>query len=205
MPLSPKKAFFDNFVFEIYDEVYDPAEDSFLFAENLSVNRNDHVLDVGTGSGILAIVASKQASEVIAIDVNPYAIHCAKHNSKLNSVSEKIDFLQGDLLTPLNDAEYFDLILFNAPYVPSEENERDFWLGMSWSGGLTGRIVIDRFISQAPKHLCPQGKILLLQSTLTSTSETITNFSAHGLKTEIIASRALPFFETLILLEAKRY
>jgi release factor glutamine methyltransferase len=205
MPLSTKKAFFDNFVFEIYGEVYTPAEDSFLFAESLSVNKGDRVLDVGTGSGILAVVASKQASEVIAIDVNPYAIHCAKHNAKLNGVSEKIDFLRGDLFAPLNDIEYFDVILFNAPYVPSEENEIDFWLGRSWSGGLTGRTVIDRFISQAPKHLRPKGKILLLQSTLTSTSETIKNFSAHRLKTEIIASHALPFFETLILFEAKRY
>lgn len=198
-----KKVFFGNFSFIINENVYDPAEDSFLFAENLDVGKNELVLDIGTGSGILAIVASRQASEVLAVDLNPYAIHCANQNAKLNKVSGKILFIRSDLLSSIRPAVKFDLILFNAPYVPSEENELDSWLGYSWYGGITGRQVMDRFISQAPKYLQKSGKILFMQSTLTSVDETIEKFANYGLKAKIIATQSLAFFEKLILIRAQ--
>lgn len=198
-----KKVFFGNFSFIINENVYDPAEDSFLFAENLDVGKNERVLDIGTGSGILAIVASRQASEVLAVDLNPYAIHCANQNAKLNKVSGKILFIRSDLLSSIRPAVKFDLILFNAPYVPSEENELDSWLGYSWYGGITGRQVMDRFISQAPKYLQKSGKILFMQSTLTSVDETIEKFANYGLKAKIIATQSLAFFEKLILIRAQ--
>lgn len=198
-----KKVFFGNFSFIINENVYDPAEDSFLFAENLDVGKNERVLDIGTGSGILAIVASRQASEVLAVDLNPYAIHCANQNAKLNKVSGKILFIRSDLLSSIRPAAKFDLILFNAPYVPSEENELDSWLGYSWYGGITGRQVMDRFISQAPKYLQKSGKILFMQSTLTSVDETIEKFANYGLKAKIIATQSLAFFEKLILIRAQ--
>ncbi len=198
-----KKVFFGNFSFIINENVYDPAEDSFLFAENLDVGKNERVLEIGTGSGILAILASRQASEVLAVDLNPYAIHCANQNAKLNKVSGKILFIRSDLLSSIRPAAKFDLILFNAPYVPSEENELDSWLGYSWYGGITGRQVMDRFISQASKYLQKSGKILFMQSTLTSVDETIEKFANYGLKAKIIATQSLAFFEKLILIRAQ--
>ena len=57
MSSPKKKIFFDNSVFYVLKNVYEPAEDSFLLAENLVVNQNDVVLDVGTGCGILGILA----------------------------------------------------------------------------------------------------------------------------------------------------
>ena len=203
MPLSNKKAFFGDFSFVIYEDVYEPAEDSFLFAENLNVSHGEHVLDMGTGSGILGIIAARKAREVVAIDINPHAVRCANQNAKLNGVSDKIHFIQSDLFSSLNSQSLFDLILFNAPYVPSEENETDFWLGRSWAGGTTGRQVMDRFISQAPKYLQETGKILFMQSTLTSVDETVEKFAVNNLKAEIVATQSLPFFEKLVLLKAK--
>ena len=203
MPLSNKKAFFGDFSFEIYKDVYEPAEDSFLFAENLHVSQGEHVLDMGTGSGILGIIAARKAREVLAIDINPHAVRCANQNAKLNGVSDKIHFIQSDLFSSLNSQSLYDLLLFNAPYVPSEENETDFWLGRSWAGGITGRQVMDRFISQAPKYLRESGRILFMQSTLTIIDETVEKFAANNLKAEIVATRSLPFFEKLILIKAK--
>jgi len=198
-----KKVFFANYAFNVWENVYEPAEDSFLFAENLAVREGDIVIDVGTGCGILGIIAARKASKVVAVDINPYAVRCAKENAKLNHVMDKMVFVQGDLLTPFRGKEKFDLILFNAPYLPVE-NEVDSWSERAWSGGLSGRQVIDRFIFEAPKHLKRAGKVFLMQSTLADVGKTLVMLNEQGLKTSVVAERSLPFFETIVLLKAER-
>jgi len=204
MPSPIKKIFFGNYIFDIWENVYEPAEDSFLFAENLTVKEDESVLDMGTGCGILGILASEKASRVIAVDVNPYAVRCAKENSKLNSVAGKMLFVRGDLFRPLRTEDKFDLILFNAPYLPTEYAEDGSWLACAWTGGASGRQVIDRFIREAPKHVGQDGRIFLMQSTLSDVNDTLKGFAEAGLKARIIAQGDLPFFETLGLVEAKR-
>jgi release factor glutamine methyltransferase len=184
--------------------VYEPAEDSFLFAENLKVKTNDEVLDLGTGCGILAILAAKQGAQVLAVDLNPYAIRNSKENARLNGVQSKIGFIQADLFTSISEGDRFDIVTFNAPYLPSEDSEAKSWIGRSWAGGANGRQVVDRFISRVLAHLKPQGKVLLMQSTLTNLEETLHQFKKQGLKAHVIAEHKLPFFETLTLIEAKR-
>jgi release factor glutamine methyltransferase len=202
MHSASKKAFFGDIVLEVCDQVYEPAEDSFLFAENLHVKVGAQVLDMGTGSGLLAILAAKQACAVVAMDINPYAVKCAKQNAQSNNAAGKMAFLQGDLFAPLAENPKFDLILFNAPYLPSERGEEESWLGRAWAGGATGRQVIDKFIAQAPRHLERGGEILLMQSNLAGVEETHARFQAAGLNTENLVQRNLPFFETLFLLKA---
>ena len=182
-----KRVHFGNYVFNIYENIYEPAEDSFLFAENLDMEEGAQALDVGTGCGMLGILAAKKAGSVVAIDLNPYAIRCARENSTLNNVRSKIDFIQTDLFNALNTKATFDLIIFNAPYLPSDECEAESWIGRSWAGGVNGRQVIDRFISEVPMHLNPNGRVLLMQSTLTNVEETIRNFEACNLKARIKA------------------
>jgi release factor glutamine methyltransferase len=203
MPCPTKRIGFGDYVFNLYDEVYEPAEDTFLFAENLYVSEGERVLDLGTGCGMLGILAAKKANEVVAVDLNPYAIRCAKENSALNSVRCKMFFVQASLFTALKSYVPFDLILFNAPYLPSEEGEASSWIGRSWAGGANGREVVDRFIAEAPTYLKPHGRVLLMQSTLTGVEETLRRFNAQGLTSCVKAERKLPFFETLTLIEAK--
>jgi len=203
MPYQTKRTHFGDSIFDLSEDVYEPAEDSFLFAENLDVSAGAKVLDVGAGCGILGILAAKKASNVVAIDLNPYAIRCAKENSALNHVRGKMDFIQADLFSALNSEAYFDLIVFNAPYLPSNEGEAESWIGRSWAGGKSGREVIDRFISEVPLHLKREGKVLLMQSTLAGVEETIRRFGMHNLEARVKAERQLPFFETLTLIEAK--
>jgi release factor glutamine methyltransferase len=198
-----KRVNFDGLSFDINDDVYEPAEDSFLFAENLKSKRGDAVLDLGTGCGILGILAAKHAAQVLAVDLNPYALYCAKENARLNGVRENIGFIQADLFMALRDEARFDLVTFNAPYLPSEDDEANSWIGRSWAGGANGRQVVDRFISQVPAHLKPQGRVLLMQSTLTGVEETLLQFNQQTLKARVLAERKLPFFETLTLIEAK--
>ncbi len=205
MPYPTKRLHFGDFLFDVYEDVYEPAEDSFLFAENLEVEEGSAVLDVGAGCGILGVLAAKKGGSVVAVDLNPYAVCCARENSKLNHVRGKMSFIQADLFSALGVKAVFDLILFNAPYLPSDEGEAGSWIGRSWAGGAKGRKVVDQFIFYAPTHLKPNGRVLLMQSTLTGVEETLRRFSELGLKAWVKAQRKLPFFETLTLIEAKRY
>jgi len=203
MPSPSKKVYFRDYVFHVYENVYGPAEDSFLFAENLVAKKNEVVLDMGTGCGILGIIVADKAAKVVVVDINPYAVRCAKENAKLNGVLHKMCFVQGDLFAPIRTEEKFDEVLFNAPYLPSKPSEDESWLGRAWAGGATGRQVINRFICQAPEHLKENGCILLMQSTLSNVNETSRRFRKRGLRTSIVAKRALPFFETIVLVKAK--
>ncbi len=198
-----KRSWFGDFRFDLTEDVFEPSEDTFLFAENLDVKEGDMVLDVGTGCGILGILAAQKAKSVLAVDINPFAVRCAKQNAVLNNVRGKMGFMQTDLLSALAEDALFDLILFNAPYLPSEEHEVETWIGRAWAGGATGREVVDRFIPQAAKHLKPTGRVLMLQSTLTNTELTIQKFQECNLKASVKAERKLPFFETILLIEAK--
>ncbi len=203
MTSASKKVFFADYVFRVGEEVYEPAEDSFLFAENLMAKEGGIVVDIGTGCGILGIIAAKRAANVLATDMNPYAIQCAKENAKANGVSGKMLFVRGDLFAPIWMECKFDLILFNAPYLPSEGVEKMSWTEQAWAGGVSGRKVVDTFIREAPNYLMQNGEILLMQSTLSGVSETLQILEGRGLRADVVAKQDIPFFETIVLIRGK--
>jgi release factor glutamine methyltransferase len=200
----PKKAYFENYVFNVDEHVYETAEDTILIAEKLAVTKNDTVLDLGTGCGILAIVSAKTAKHVVAVDINPYAIKCAQKNAKTYGVTRKIDFLQGDLFQAIKNNQRFSLILFNSPYLPSEPGEEKSWIGKAWAGGPDGRNVINRFITGVPDWLTEKGKVLLVQSSLSDPEKTIEMFNELKFQAKIVSEVKFPF-ETIVLIEAKRF
>ncbi len=198
-----KKILFNDHVFSVSKDVYDPAEDTFLLAEHLSVEENAVVLDIGTGCGILGILAAEKAKRVVATDLNPHAVDCAKMNAKLNKAAEKIELLVGDLFQPITQNEHFSLILFNAPYLPSTPDEENTWIGRAWAGGPTGRDVIDRFVTEAPQYLRSYGRVLLVQSSLSNVKATLNRFHKKGLEARILAEQKA-MFETITIVEAQR-
>ena len=90
--------------YETNPKVYEPAEDTFLFAENLQIERKDRVLEIGTGTGLIAIIASKNCSTVIATDVNPHAIDCAVKNLIANK-SYNVELRKGNLFEPIKNKQ----------------------------------------------------------------------------------------------------
>jgi release factor glutamine methyltransferase len=198
-----KKVFFKDCVFLVDECVYEPAEDTFLLAEQLRVEKDDTVLDMGTGCGIIAVLAAEKAKGVVAVDINPYAIKCAINNAEMNGVKETVDFRLGDLFQPIKLNEKFSLILFNAPYLPSEPNEEKNWIGKAWAGGPDGRKIIDQFLVGAPNFLANGGKIQLVQSSLSDMNKTLNAFEQIKFNGKVVAQAKVPF-ESLIMIEAKR-
>jgi release factor glutamine methyltransferase len=179
--------------------IYEPKEDSTLLADNLNLEKGDYVLDMGCGSGIQAIISSRKAKKVLAVDINPLAIETAKRNAEANN-AENIEYRISDLFNNIKENEQFDLILFNPPYVPSDEADME---SKAWAGGIMGRETIDRFIDDAPIHLTEKGRIQLLVSSLNDPQDIIKKLNKKNLETKIIASQKL-WFEELFILQAKR-
>ena len=206
MKSSKKQVHYDDLVLQVTEDVYEPADDSLLVADYLKhvVKEDDEVLDVGTGCGILAVVAAKKARKVVATDLNPHAVKCAKLNAKTNGVNCKIDVRRGDLFKPIRRTEKFDLIVFNAPYLPTPSSEQKTWIGRAWSGGPTGRRLIDRFVHEAPRYLTQNGRILLVQSSLANVDETLKAFSEKGFEARVVAEKKVPF-EAIVVVQANAF
>ena len=183
--------------FQTCEKVYEPAEDTFLLADNLMVKQSDKVLEIGTGTGIISIIASKKTENVTAIDINKYAVECAQKNAKINQTP--IDVRLGDLFGPV-EGEKFDLILFNTPYLPTDEDEMvNDELEAAWDGGKDGRSVIDRFIKDLSTHLNPRGHVQLVQSSLSNVEETIGKLMEMNFEVTVTASERF-FFEEVVVL-----
>ncbi|MEM2875868.1 MAG: class I SAM-dependent methyltransferase [Candidatus Bathyarchaeia archaeon] len=198
-----KKIFYDEYTLMVHREVYEPAEDSFLIADNLKFDPGKKVLDMGTGCGILAIKAAGIGCEVVAVDISPYATSCTKKNVESCGFEEKVHIVRGDLFKPIRKKEYFDAIVFNPPYLPTESCWYGGWLERSWDGGFTGRGVIERFIDEAGNYLKHNGEILIVQSTLSNVEETLRKFRSTRFITEVVDKADLDF-ESLILIKARK-
>ena len=105
----------------------------------------------------------------------------------------------GDLFGPVED-EKFDLILFNTPYLPTDEDEMvNDELEAAWDGGKDGRSVIDRFIKDLSTHLNPRGHVQLVQSSLSNVEETIGKLMEMNFEVTVTASERF-FFEEVVVL-----
>ncbi|MGL4670114.1 MAG: HemK2/MTQ2 family protein methyltransferase [Methanobacteriaceae archaeon] len=178
--------------------VYPPSDDSYLLAENLIINPGERVLEIGTGSGIVAMSASLKTNFVIATDINYNAIELAEKNFKANGM-DKIELAFGDLFEPVKNRK-FDVILFNLPYLPTSPEEiLDDDLNYAFDGGLDGRKTTDRFLNQVPNYLNPDGKVQLVQSSLSDNDLTISILKNLGFDVEVTASEKF-FFEEIVVI-----
>ena len=186
-------------IFKIGADVYEPAEDTFLLADNLDVYLGERVLEIGTGCGLLAILAAKAGARVVVTDINQAALECARVNAHTHGVANCIDFRLGNLFEPVAK-ERFDLVIFNPPYLPIEPKEAfGTPLDLAWEAGPDGRAVIDRFLNELSEYLAPNGHALFVQSSLADVEKTIRALEANGLRVEIAARRKLSFEELFML------
>lgn len=178
-------------------ELYEPREDSFLIQKHLKKHAKGIVLDMGTGSGILAEEAAKSQHvvKVYAVDTNEDAIiYCVRHQK-----SKKITFAMSNLFSLFKrDRRYmhikFDTIIFNAPYLPDDPDSKDPAL----DGGKEGYEVICKFLHESKRFLKPKGKILLLFSSLTGKEKLEKFIKENHLKFKELDKQHI-FFEDLFV------
>ncbi|HEX3001607.1 MAG TPA: HemK2/MTQ2 family protein methyltransferase [Methanoregula sp.] len=159
-------------------QVYQPEADTYLLldAARGEVRPGDRVLEVGTGSGLIA-AAMRKGARTIATDINPHAVIAARKAG--------VDVIRCNLLDPVRGK--FDLVLFNPPYLPTEPHERiDDWLEYALDGGRTGRETLERFAAGVMRVLAPGGRILVLISSLTGPDAVKDLFAQHGLEAETV-------------------
>ena len=125
------------------------------------------ILDIGTGSGAIAIALAKHLpdAEVTAIDISPEALAIARHNTETHHVADRIHFLQSDLLSAITGT--FDAIVSNPPYIPTADREtlhpqvREHEPPTALFAGPHGLDIYRRLIPQAYPALKPNGLLAL--------------------------------------------
>ena len=189
-----------DFKINIDDNVYIPAEDSYLLADNLEIKQGQSVLEIGTGSGIVAMYASRLTDNITVTDINFDACELSRKNFEDNGI-ENIEILFGNLFEPVKNRK-FDVILFNTPYLPTEEDEvLDDTINYAFDGGLNGRKVIDLFLNEVGNHLNDNGIVQIIQSSLSGNEETLEKLDQLGFVSEIAAKEHF-FFEDITLINA---
>jgi len=170
-------------------EVYEPAEDSFLLAQQVkSLVKKDNpkkILDMGAGSGIQAeacIDGGIKEENLTLVDINSLAIKL------LTTKFSESNVIESDLFENIKGK--FNLIIFNPPYLPESNYDK----GKDTTGGKKGSEIINKFLKQAKSHLEKNGKILILTSSLTK------NIDWGNFKKKLLSEKKI-FYEELFVWE----
>ncbi|ODV95690.1 hypothetical protein PACTADRAFT_76132 [Pachysolen tannophilus NRRL Y-2460] len=184
-----------------YDQVYEPAEDSFLlldvFEKDCLMLKNHKfnntvplVVEIGIGSGIVTTFIHKyilQDSIFIGTDLNPFACKTSVKTDGLNIGKEEgIDAIQSDLVFPFI-TNSIDLLVFNPPYVPTEfvppvpsENcfseKKNKWLDLALDGGSNGMVITNNLLKNLKNYISKNGLVYLLFCERNNPTEVIKNF-----------------------------
>ncbi|MCW3064595.1 MAG: putative methyltransferase [Solirubrobacterales bacterium] len=173
--------------------VFQPRSDSWLLADVLveHLPPRASVLDLCTGSGVLAIAAARAgAGEVVAVDVSRLSAATAWINARLNGVG--IAARVGDLWGAVAGRR-FDLVVSNPPYLPSPSDDPpEAGPERAWEGGRDGRAVLDRICRVAVRHLEEGGTILTVHSSVNGVERTLRALRGSGLHADVVARRAGP-------------
>ncbi|MFD7069651.1 HemK2/MTQ2 family protein methyltransferase [Streptomyces sp. NPDC059913] len=178
--------------------VYAPQSDTRLLLAALERERTGpgtHVLDIGTGSGALALRAAQLGCEVTAVDIALRAVVTARLNAMLHR--RRITVRRSDLTSAVG-ARSFDLVLCNPPYVPAPGIPRH-GAARAWNAGRDGRELIDRVCAGAPSVLRRGGGVLLMvHSGLCGAETTLGRLEHAGLNATISSRVRIPFGPVLL-------
>jgi release factor glutamine methyltransferase len=143
--------------------IYPPREDTFLLLPYAQVEPGTKVLEIGTGSGLLALTAARRGGRVVATDRNPFALRALLGQARHEPID--LEVVRTELARGL---DRFDRILVNPPYLPTrpEQRDPDPWTNLALDGGPDGTAFLDRLLTELPRHLGPESVAFVLVSSL---------------------------------------
>ena len=208
-----------------FENVYVPSDDTFLlldyfksnitnsYFDEIEIKKIKNVVDLGTGTGIIAIFFELLKLQyqnfnpkIYASDIFEAALKCAEFNQKANKINDQIVFLHSNLFDSFPDKlkNTFDIIVFNPPYLPSskliKEKTTKEQIDYSWNGGVEGYEVFIDFLKFAISFLNLNSKhyIYSITSSRSNLKELNKNITILGFKNEIIGRKHV-FFEDIFL------
>ncbi|MFF9063921.1 HemK2/MTQ2 family protein methyltransferase [Streptomyces sp. NPDC014891] len=174
--------------------VYRPQADTRLLAGALAreeVGPRTDVLEIGTGTGALALNAARTGAAVTAVDVSWPAVATARLNALVHGLPLRV--LHGDFATRTRGRLY-DLVVTNPPYVPAPAARVPArGAERAWDAGPDGRLVIDRICGAAPALLRPGGVLLMVHSEMCGAETTVDRLTDTGLAAEVTARASVPW------------
>jgi HemK-related putative methylase len=218
-------SFSDPIIQYIKNSVYPPSDDTYLiidyFKKNISENFFDglpittirKVLDMGTGTGVIALFfqeiknfLSKFTAKIFASDISDAAIRCATINERINNYKDSLTFIKSDLFRnfPPNLQHSFDIIVFNPPYLPSINYKENNLIRKSsdsnWDGGERGFEVFLGFIKRVKFFLNSEQKyyIYYISSSSTDLNQLNDELETKGFQNRVLNKKHI-FFEDIIL------
>ena len=141
--------------FDVLPGVFPPYLDSELLIRAMRIEPHDEVLDVGSGTGVIAVHAALRGKRVVATDINPAAVETVRANAIRHGVEDRLTAVRADLF-PTVEAAAFTVVTFNPPYTDhpaADMAERSVWD--------PGHQTVRRFLSGVAGMLRPDGRIYL--------------------------------------------
>ena len=175
------------------DTTFTPSTISALLARELRIEEGDVAIDVGCGSGILAIIAAKLgARHVHAIDQSPYVIEVGRLKEEDNSVSDRVGFYQGDLFEPLDRTIKADVIIGDVSGIPDALADESGWFPTRGGGGARGSELPIRMLEEARRRLASGGRLFLPTGSLQDETSIIETAKRLYTRVRKLAERPIP-------------
>lgn len=194
---------YEKYLLQVPKDCYFPSEDTFLLLNTLKKEITkiyNNVLEIGFGSGIISLFLYDFSKNIDCFDINPKAI------TYLKEVKQKYDLVNmnvclSNLFEKAN--KKYDLIVFNPPYVPSEEIDLNNLSSLATDGGKDGAEIIIKVINNLSNYLNDNGVCYLLISSLNNIKSIKQKIEKNKLIVDIIINQKL-FFEELFILKIQK-
>jgi len=174
--------------------VYAPQHDTHLLIGALHrepIAAGSEVLDLGTGSGALAVCAARLGARVTAVDVSYRAVLCARLNAALSG--QRVAVRRRDLALAGPPGRY-DVVVSNPPYLPGPPpRPAGHGRARAWDGGPDGRALVDRACRSAATALRPGGVLLMVHSGMCGAEATLARLAEAGMRGGVVDRHRVPF------------